>query len=166
MSKKLLSILLIFLLILSFAGCGETSNGSATSGGVQTSTNDNSSTNANEQTLVDDDIVKVTFKETFEVDGVEGVFYLRMNCENKTDKEIWVALDSASVNGEMVTVMSGGPMYITPGNSSNNPFIISYANISASTLAEIQEISFKVVVRDKETLETIETTEIVTITMN
>lgn len=125
--------------------------------------NGNTAAGSSDMLLVDDDAIKVTFREVFEAEGITGAFYLRMNMENKTDKEVWVYLDSASVNGEMVTVMSGIPTIITPGNSSNNPYIFSFSNLSISELSEVEEIRFKIVVADNATNQTIYTSDFVTV---
>ena len=72
---------------------------------------------------------------------------------NKADKEIWVYLENASVNGDMLpAVMQGVPTYIMPEKTSHNPFIISFASITAQSDAEITDIQFDIVVADRESL--------------
>lgn len=115
------------------------------------------------QQLLDNEFVKVSFNRIYEVDGVEGVFYLDLDMENKTDKEIWLYLDAVSINGEMTIAMSGVPTVIAPEKKSSNPFFFSFSNLSISQLNEVKEISFKVVVENHETGEKITTSEEVTI---
>lgn len=113
--------------------------------------------------VLDDDVVKVTYKKVEPSVGIEGC-YLGLKVENKTDSEIWVYLDKASVNDEMIPlVMSGVPMYIQPDKSSSNPFILPFANLSIKSVEEIETISFKVVVENNETNKNIETSETLTI---
>lgn len=142
-------------------------NGSTNTNGNQQEPTDTATitTQVADQLLFDNDFAKVSFNKVFEADGVEGVFYLQLDMENKTDKEVWLYLDSVSVNNEMTTAMSGVPTIITAGKKSANPFIISFSNLSISELSEVKEISFKIVVEDNETSETIAESEEITISL-
>lgn len=97
--------------------------------------------------------ISVSFEKLEEIDGIEGVCYLTLSMTSKADKEIWVYLENASVNGDMLpAVMQGVPTYIMPEKTSHNPFIISFANITAQSAAEITDIQFDIVVADRESL--------------
>lgn len=117
-----------------------------------------------EQVLLDSDTVKVTYREVFEIDSYTGAFFLRLLVENKTNKDILVLLDSASVNDEMLTVLTSVPNTIAVGKKSNAPYIFSYVNLSISDLSEVEDISFEVVVYDNDAYEKIETSDMITIT--
>ena len=96
--------------------------------------------------------------------GVEGVFYIDVNVENKTDKEIWVYLDKASVNDEMVPLVgSGVPLYIQPAKSGRNGFIFSFSSLSIDSIDEVKSVNFDLVVADKESMKEIERVESVSL---
>lgn len=160
MKRMLLMVLICFSLIL--AGCGEGSNFASPATDSQGSQAQPSEAKT-EKVLIDDDCIKATYLEMFEADGVNGVFYIKILVENKTDKTLWVHLSDTSVNGMETMAMSGVPMTIQPGNKSQNPFIISYTNLNISQLSEVETISFKFAVDDNETMHNIETSDIVTI---
>ncbi len=113
--------------------------------------------------LVDDDCIAAEFL------GVDdhpelGAFYVTLRVTNKTDQKIWVYLDEASVNDEMMSlVMSGVPLNILPEKKGTNSFIFSYSQISVESIKEVNTVSFKIVVKNEETLADIETTAEVTI---
>lgn len=100
--------------------------------------------------------VAVTFDSLYEEAFVEGVCYLKLAITNNWDKEIWVYLDKASVNGEMLpAVMQGVPTYILPGKTSRNPFILSYQPLSIDSIEQIEAVEFDIVIADRESLDEI-----------
>lgn len=112
--------------------------------------------------IADDEYVTATFEKIYDATsmGVEGVFYVDLNVKNKTDKEIWIYLDNASVNDEMVPLVgSGVPFYILPEKSGRNGFIFSFASLSIDSIDDVKTISFDMVVADEESLEEIERVE-------
>lgn len=116
-----------------------------------------------EQLLVDDDFVKVSFIEVFEEPSIEGVFYFRLCVENKTEKTVTIYLEDSSVNKVSTLALSGIPMTIQPGSKSLTPFFFSYKSLDISSIDELEEISFRVNVKNDETFEEIETTDFLTI---
>ena len=163
--KKSFALLLSLISVVSLlSGCGG-DNSSQPS----TSTNAETSAEQTEQTeviLADDDYVTATFEKMYDATsmGVEGVFYIDVNVKNKTDKEIWVYLDKASVNDEMVPLVgSGVPLYIQPAKSGRNGFIFSFSSLSIDSIDAVKTISFDLVVADKETMDEIERVESVSL---
>lgn len=134
-TKRVVCVFLCMTLLL--AGCG----------GVETATPEGQQTV--EAVLVDDGVMKVSFIEIFETGGF---CYLRLQVENKIDQQVSVYLMDAYVNDTAVTMMSGVPMDIAPGKTSQNPFIFS-----GFTANEVKKIEFKVHVYD-ESMNTIEET--------
>ena len=110
-----------------------------------------------EAVLVEGEVGKISFQKTFEAPGAEGVFYLQMKMENKTNRTVWVVLDSVSVDDRMVTAMSGVPTIIEPGKYSENPFILS------GEMENVHSISFDIVYMDNETNEEIFRSENITV---
>lgn len=113
--------------------------------------------------LVDDEYIGAVFLEAYEEPWIQGVFYLRIRVENKSDREIWVALSDVSVNKMSTIATSGIPMEIQPGNSSKTPFIISYSNLDISAVDELQNISFRFWIMDGNSTAVLEETDIVSI---
>ncbi len=106
--------------------------------------------------LAENEHVAVTFDSLYEEAFVDGVCYLKLAITNNWDKEIWVYLDKASVNGEMLpAVMQGVPTYILPGKSSRNPFILSYQPLSIDSIEQIEAVEFDIVIADRESLDEI-----------
>lgn len=100
--------------------------------------------------------VAVTFDSLYEEAFLDGVCYLKLEIVNNWDKEIWVYLDKASVNGEMLpAVMQGVPTYILPGKTSRNPFILSYQPLSIDSIDQIEAVEFDIVIADRESLDEI-----------
>jgi hypothetical protein len=113
--------------------------------------------------LVDDECIKA---ECIRVEDFPelGAFSVYLRVTNKTDQTIWVCLEEASVNDEMMNlVMSGTPLYILPEKMGTNGFLFYFAQISIDSFDDVESISFKIVVRNKDTFENVETTPEVTI---
>ena len=103
--------------------------------------------------LAENEHVSVTFEKLYEESYIQGVAYLTLAVTNNCDREIWVYLEKASINDEQLPMVgSGVPMYITPGKTSRNPFILSYANLSVESVTEIHSLEFDIVVADRESL--------------
>lgn len=156
--KKSFVLLLSLILVLSLlSGCsGDSSLQPNDSTNVETPAEQPEKA---EVILVDDDYVTATFEKMYDATsmGVEGVFYIDVNVKNKTDKEIWVYLDKASVNDEMIPLVgSGVPLYIQPAKSGRNGFIFSFSSLSIDSIDEVKTISFDLVVADEETMDEIE----------
>lgn len=103
--------------------------------------------------LAENDLVSVRFEKLYEESYIQGAAYLTLAVTNLSDTGIWVYLDKASVNAEQLpTVMSGVPMYIMPGKTSRNPFILSYSALSIESVTEITALEFDIVIEDRETM--------------
>ena len=107
--------------------------------------------------IANDSYVSAEFEKIYEAPGVEGVFYVSLNVQNKTDKTIWVYLDKASVNKESVSMVSTGvPLYIAPGNSGRTGFIFPMAQLSIESASDVRNITFDLVAADEATLDEID----------
>lgn len=107
--------------------------------------------------IANDSYVSAEFEKIYEAPGVEGVFYVSLNVQNKTDKTIWVYLDKASVNKESVSMVSTGvPLYIVPGNSGRTGFIFPMAQLSVDSASDVRNITFDLVTADEATLDEID----------
>lgn len=107
--------------------------------------------------IANDSYVSAEFEKIYEAPGVEGMFYVSLNVQNKTDKTIWVYLDKASVNKESVSMVSTGvPLYIAPGNSGGTGFIFPMAQLSIDSASDVRNITFDLVAADEATLDEID----------
>ena len=107
--------------------------------------------------IANDSYVSAEFEKIYEAPGVEGVFYVSLNVQNKTDKTIWVYLDKASVNKESVSMVSTGvPLYIAPGNSGGTGFFFPMAQLSINSASDVRNITFDLVAADEATLDEID----------
>lgn len=107
--------------------------------------------------IANDGYVSAEFEKIYEAPGVEGVFYVSLNVQNKTDKTIWVYLGKASVNKESVSMVSTGvPLYIAPGNSGRTGFIFPMAQLSIESASDVRNITFDLVAADEATLDEID----------
>ena len=119
--------------------------------------NSDTNSNTNKETVIaDNEYVTATFERIYDAEnlGVEGVFYIDIKVVNKTDTDIWVYLENASVNDEMVPmVMSGAPLYIKAQMSGKNGFIIPFEPLSIDNIKDVHNIEFDLVIADRNSLE-------------
>lgn len=153
--KKIIALLISALVVFSLVACSDVSDADAES----------ESSQPTEQLIYEDDSVKATFMRAFDEPSINGVFYLQLLVENKTDCRIWVYLDDASVNGFSTTVMGATAMEIDPGNKSQQPFIISYMNLDTDNIEGVEDITFKICVEDTADYSSILETDSITITL-
>lgn len=151
MKRLILLILLLSILAFSLAGCGSDSQ-------AQPATTQATAAIVTPAPapLASNEHVTVTFEKLTEEASIQGAAYLTLAVKNNSDREIWVYLDKASVNDEQLpTVGSGVPMYIMPGKTSRNPFILSYASLSIKSVSDVYSLEFDVVIADRESLDEI-----------
>lgn len=159
--KKAVSVLLSAVIMLTMLpGCSEENKPMVIEDSADiTDLNTSDKEEVGETIIIDDDYITASFEKMYDATalGVEGVFYLDIYAENKTEKEIWVYLENASVNDEAVSLVgSAVPLYIQSGQSGRNAFMISFAQLSIDTIDKIKNITFDLVIADKETLSEIE----------
>lgn len=83
-----------------------------------------------------------------------GVFYVYLKIENNLQTNVMVNLEGASVDGETVPLITTGvPLVIAPGNSGQTGFIFSMVNLSISSMDEADQATFRIVLRDSESLD-------------
>lgn len=116
-----------------------------------------------ETVLLDDDAVKVTFLDLYDIASISGCSYLKMRVENKTDVRVWVHLDEVDINGYSVMASSAVPMEINAGGKSVNPFIFFHNQFEAESVDDIEEIRFIVVIEDADTFKTLHKSDVIEI---
>lgn len=150
---------MIAVLIVS-PGSDEPTTGGETQANQQTGKNEPAPTEnkpAESQILVDNEFVKVTYEKIFDDSSLEGMTFLQLKYENKTDGKIWVYLKDSSVNGEMIQFGSGVPTYIEAGKLSRNPVTFKYNK------NDVKEMEFKIVVNNMDTNEDLCVSEPITV---
>jgi hypothetical protein len=160
MKKSVLALFVVAVLL--FSGCGPI----PTTDPSNTGNPSKPGYPAAEVVVLENDYIKASYKGVTDMPSL-GVFYLNLKIENKADKEIWVTLESADVDSETIPLITTGvPVYIRPGNSGVGAFIFSMVNLSIDSVKDAEKASFKIVVWDKESLDTMFTSEIVTVELN
>lgn len=117
----------------------------------------------NTQILIDNKYICASFNRVDPTFGIEG-FYVYLDIENKTEnKTLWIYLDEGSVNGQMCSaVMNAMPVYITPGNTSKNPFIFP----AQEHIEEVTKLQFRIHVADKDTMSDYFYSDLITIDLS
>lgn len=167
---KFTAAALVAMMAFGLVACGESdtsgaSGSEATSGNAQesqmaetpsTEEAGDDTEEANEETvLIDDDVIKITFKSLGENALVEGYAVISLSYENYTDKEITVYPKNAYVNDTQITMTSGVPTTMAAGKKSQNPIGFYYATVGLESIDEVEsvELSFWIVDEDFNTVE-------------
>lgn len=158
MKKFIVILLALSLLVLS--GCDSTSTSSEGTSTDKT-TDTPSPSESNEEVLFENEVVKVTFMEIFELPELVGSCYLRLKVENKSDKNVTVYLKDTYVNDTAQLMGSGVPMVLAPGKNSQAPFFFGYANLGISSKDEVKKIEFKVFLLDDNSDTVVETESLI-----
>ncbi len=153
MIKKLTSLILAILLILSFTGCSQ-SGADSTIGGGETNKQEEQAT---EEVIFDNDNVKVTYFGINELALDVGYSYLNLRIENKTDTEVWVTMPYCSIDEETVPFIVQGAtsIHIKPGKTHPSTFGLQMFNLSIDSLKNAKEIEFTLKAVDKENITTV-----------
>lgn len=158
--KKLLSIVLCFILCLSIVGCSSSSSDSNTSSTSSNSTQSDSQSSDSqskfeEVVLVDNDYASVTLTNKYE-DTSMGEFGYEVTVVNKTDdKNLLVAIDSASVDGVM-----NDPLWavdITPGKTDYSKvywYEENEENKNVKSLDDLKNFEGKIIISDYDSYDT------------
>lgn len=152
MKKLFASVLVVSMLVL--AGCEVAPS-------FDYEVTEESSSVATSQLLYEDDKVKVSFVEIFEMPELVGTCYLRLRVENKSDKTVTVSLKDSYVNDTAQMIGSGIPMVLGQGMKSLTPFFFGYGNLGINSKDEINKIAFKVWLMDDDYNTVVETESLV-----
>lgn len=147
MFKKFLLTIFIVIIIALLVGCSDsppTNGEGANNATIQE--------NQKEIVILDNEVITATYRGVTDMPDI-GYFYVKVNIENKTDKEIWVTLESADVDGETIPLITTGiPVHIRSGNSYLASYGFPTLNLSINSVKDAKEATFKIVVRDKENI--------------
>lgn len=155
--KKIISLLLVLVMVASLFGCEDLF---ATTGGTQGS---GSSTSVK---LVESDSYTAYFMGAQDQANL-GVFFVTLKIQNNTGKTVVVNLEDASVDGETIPMITSGvPLTILNGNSGQTGFSFSMVSLSINSMKEAKNATFRIVLRDADSYDVIEKSELVTVTLN
>lgn len=103
-------------------------------------------------------IISADFTDLYEVEGVDGVLYLKLQITNLSKQAVTITIANMAVNGEAVLLVSTAvPVTIRPGMSANGPFIIPTMALSAAHASEVQNLIFDIEARDPDNFDVIDT---------
>lgn len=138
--KKLLSLFLAALLLLSLAACGGTpaSPSGVVSGNSGTGSQAPAEASVAETVLVDTEGIKITAKG-LENDGLFGSS-LKLLIENNSGKDLTVQARNASVNGYMVETMLSAD--VVNGKKANDTLTFSSSSLEAAGIKAIADMEF------------------------
>lgn len=116
--------------------------------------------------IFEDEYIKASFVKVYNdkaVDmSVEGVSYMQLLVENKSNQSLTIGFKNAAINGMSTTIGSGLPVTVLPGNSSQQPFILFTKNTGVTSADDINKIQFSFCLMD-ENAHIVDETETVTI---
>lgn len=155
--KKIISLLLVLVMVEALCGCEDLF---ATTGGTQ-----GSGSSASVK-LVENDSYTAYFMGAQDQANL-GVFFVTLKIQNNTGKTVVVNLEDASVDGETIPMITTGvPLTILNGNSGQTGFSFSMVNLSINSMKEAKNATFRIVLRDADSYDVIEKSELVTVTLN
>ena len=157
---KVILVMLMAICLMVIGGCGGTGTSSNESG------KDKPSGETNEQVLFEDDNVKVSFIEIFEMPELVGTCYVRLKVENKSSKTVNVSLKDTYVNDIAQMMGTGLPIVLESGKTSQQPFFFGYGNLSIDSKDEIRKIEFKVWLTDNGNYDTVVETDTLVVEFN
>lgn len=102
------------------------------------------------------------YVKCFTADSVEGVFYIDLKISNTGDAEQTYTLEDIYVDDTHCNTGTGLPVTAAAGKKVTGSFIV----FCETSLENVKNVDFKLNIRDKESMETIETSDVITIQPN
>lgn len=158
------ALIAIIIVIAVSSGSDGDSSGNTTnnSGKIESS----QEVNDTAKPIFEDEYIKASFVKVYNdkaVDmSVEGVSYMQLLVENKSNQSLTIGFKNAAINGMSTTIGSGLPVTVLPGNSSQQPFILFTKNTGVTSADDISKIQFSFCLMD-ENAHIVDETETVTI---
>ncbi len=170
MRKKVFMVVLCCVVMVTLSACGSSEDKDAKTNDVtvesDVSAKSDDTKKATDETkkaknpvVYEDDWIKVTFLDLYEIPGLEGTAYVQFEVKNKGDEKITVYPKDSYINDTQVTFGSGMPMEIDVGKKSKNAFFTNISYIGIESLDDIEsiELKFRIVDDDYDTLEETDT---------
>lgn len=131
--KKFLSILIVAVMVLSFASCGSSSDNSG-----ENEVTNKGKAEITEAVLMDEAGVKITAK-SLEPDGFSGA-ELKLLIENNSGNNLTVQCRNASINGYMIDTMMS--VDVADGKSANDELVFLNSDIDNCGIKAIADMEF------------------------
>ena len=112
---------------------------------------ENNQENNEQVILLEDNNIKVSYDKVFEEKSIAGVFYLSLLVENLSNKELSLYISDVSINNMTASAGSGMPPKVKAGNSVYAVYFISYNNTDISTLEQLENTNFRLMIMDDNT---------------
>lgn len=166
--KKYLSLIFAIILALALCACGEISSDSRADEQTPTQPDEVVSASNEQDDLKDevvfyeDDILKATFLNVSEQVGLDGVGYIGVIFENKSDAEITVLPMDSAVNDTAVMYFSGIPATMQGGKTLNFAWGFYFDKAGITSIDEIENLEFSLEI-DDEFMNQLVRTDIITI---
>ncbi|OUQ22145.1 hypothetical protein B5E80_15210 [Flavonifractor sp. An135] len=109
------------------------------------------------QVLVEDDLVRISYKGSGTMEGVAGTAYVYFEVENLSDQAYTVYPMNSSVNDTVVLLTSGVPASVVPGKTYTYPWSVYYQGVGIQEYADLEslETEFQLMAEDGAVLETV-----------
>lgn len=109
------------------------------------------------QVLVEDDLVRISYKGSGTMEGVAGTAYVYFEVENLSDQAYTVYPMNSSVNDTVVLLTSGVPASVAPGKTYTYPWSVYYRGVGIQEYADLEslETEFQLMAEDGTVLETV-----------
>lgn len=160
---KRLFLLMLFVIAVFSAGCGESSISSPTVSTERPASQSASKEDENNPILnFAGENFSAEYKDCYEVPGVSGCFYISLQITNIGDSENVYSLNDVYVDDLHCNTGTGLPVTAAAGKKANGAFIVFYD----APLANVENVEFKLSIRDSKTYSVIEESETVTIFPN
>ncbi len=151
------AVIICLVIVLSLVTPDDSSDTTTNDTSIQST--ETTSEKENYKKVYEDKYIKASYIDCYEEEAVQGCAYVSLEIENKSDKTFMVSLSDTSINDTMVNTGSGVPMVIKPNKKSRQPFVLFTGASGIDSVDEIKTISFKIVLLDNDTVETIEETK-------
>lgn len=170
MKKKTILIIIAVIMVIGIIGAavgGNSSNPSETQENSSVSES-NSSQNKNSEGKQGESVVfsgknySAEYTKCFTADGVEGVFYINLKISNTGNTEQIYILEDVYVDDTHCNTGTGVPVTAAAEKNVNGSFIV----FCETPLENVKNVEFKLNIRDKESMETIEESDVITIQPN
>lgn len=109
------------------------------------------------QVLVEDDLIRISYKGSGTMEGVAGTAYVYFEVENLSDQAYTVYPMNSSVNDTVVLLTSGVPASVAPGKTYAYPCSVYYQGVGIQEYADLEslETEFQLMAEDGTVLETV-----------
>ena len=145
---KNMILILLSLTFMFMAGCSDVEENGVASTDVAENQSTEESSEIHPQCIYEDDYVKVDFVKMIEEESIQGMGYIAVDFENKSEKEITIYPKDSAVDDVMVQYMSGIPGTMTAGKKFHQNWFFSLENAGIESVDDVDSLSFSLWIVD------------------